>query len=114
MLVQGADYYKIYHDDFFDSSCRLNSSGSPSFCDELAANVTGTSYTHASPDNDENYYWVVACDSGGCSEIDGNNPATFIDTRPAAPQNISYVRDGSTTVLSWDAVAGAELLQDLS
>ena len=75
--VQDADYYKIYHDDFWSSNCRLNSSGTPSFCEELAANVTGTSYTHANPDDDENYYWVVACNAGGCSEIDGNNPAVL-------------------------------------
>ncbi len=105
--VQDADYYNIYHDDFFSAGCRVDSSGSASFCDEIAANVTGTSHTHASPDDDRNYYWVVACNAGGCSEI-GGDPAEFIDTRPAAPQNVSYVRDGSTTVLSWDAVAGAD------
>ena len=106
--VAGADYYKIYHDDFWSSGCRLNLSGTPSFCDELAANVTGTSYTHADPDDDNNYYWVVACNAGGCSDIDSDNPATFVDTRPAAPQNVRATRNGSAANLSWDAVAGAD------
>ena len=105
--VAGADHYNIYHDDFFSSSCRL-SSGNPSFCEELATNVVGTSYTHTTPDDEENYYWVTACNSGGCSEIDSDNPATFIDTRPSSPANQSYSRQGSTTIVNWDAVAGAD------
>ena len=32
-----------------------------------------------------NYYWVVACNSGGCSDIDSKNPAKPIETRPNAP-----------------------------
>ena len=75
--VADADYYKIYYDDFFSSGCRLSSSGSSSFCDELAADVEGTSYTHTSPDHDDNYYWVTACNIGGCSEIDSDNPASL-------------------------------------
>ena len=106
--VSGADYYKIYHDEFFDSGCRLTSSGSPSFCEELASRVTGTSYVHTNPDDDTNYYWVTACNSGGCSDIDSENPATFIDTRPGGPTNISFVRDGTSVRLSWDPVSGAD------
>ena len=73
----GADSYTVYYDDFFDSNCRLSrlSSGSPSFCEELATDLTVTTFTHADPDRDENYYWVVACNSVGCSEIDSENPA---------------------------------------
>ena len=37
--------------------------------------MTGTQYTHNSPDDVRNYYWVVACNSGGCSDIDSANPA---------------------------------------
>lgn len=83
--VQGADYYNIYHDDFWYSGCRLNSLGSTSFCDELAANVTGTSYIHADPDDDNNYYWVVACNADGCSKIDTvfSNPFSFSGDRAA-------------------------------
>ena len=72
--VSGAEYYKIYHDHFFKDHCRLNSRGRPSFCEELASNIQATSYVHTSPD-DNNYYWVVACNSGGCSDIDSENPA---------------------------------------
>ena len=87
--VAGADHYNIYHDDFFDSSCRLNRDGSASFCEELARNVVGTTYVHAAPDSDENNYWVVACNRGGCSDIDSDDPVkapgTDSSTAPPAP-----------------------------
>ena len=73
--VSGAEYYKIYHDDFFRNECRLSLNGRPMFCEELASNIQETSYVHTSPDDDNNYYWVVACNSGGCSDIDRENPA---------------------------------------
>ena len=78
--VDGADYYNVYHDDFFDSGCRLSGDGGPSFCEELATNVAETTYVHADPDSAKNYYWVVACNGGGCSEIDAENPAMPIGT----------------------------------
>ena len=78
----GATHYKVYFDDFFDSNCRL-SSGRPSFCELLAGNVTGITYTHANPDDDTNYYWITACNSAGCSDIDSGNPAQFIATQSA-------------------------------
>ena len=89
--VAGADHYNIYHDDFFDSSCRLNRDGSASFCEELARNVVGTTYVHAAPDSDENNYWVVACNRGGCSDIDSDDPVKAPGTdsstaTPAPPQ----------------------------
>ena len=80
--VPNAGYYKVYHDDFFGSSCRL-SGGSPSFCEEVAGNVSGTSYTHADPDNDRNYYWIAACNDAGCSAIDSGNPAQREGAAPA-------------------------------
>ena len=73
--VDGADYYMIYYDDFFDSACSLRNDGSPSFCEELATHVVGTSYVHADPSSRENHYWVVACNRGGCSEIDSDSAA---------------------------------------
>ena len=66
--VDGADYYKVYYDDFSDSRCSLGRDGSPRFCEELAANVVGTTFVHTSPAATDNYYWVVACNTGGCSE----------------------------------------------
>ena len=102
----GATHYKVYYDDFFDSSCRL-SRGSPSFCDELAGNVSGTSYTHTDPDEDENYYWVTACNNAGCLDIDSANPAAFVETTPVvtapgAPTRLTATADGQTEIdLSW-------------
>ena len=78
----GAEYYNIYHHNFFDSNCSLTF-GRPSFCDELATNVIGTSYTHTSPDDDTNYYWITACNSAGCSAIDSRNPARMEGSTPA-------------------------------
>ena len=83
--VEGADYYKVYHHDFFDDACSLRSDGRPRFCEELAADATGTTYIHTnptSPDMGENYYWVVSCNSDGCSEIDSYYPAQLIDSNP--------------------------------
>ena len=80
--VAGAEYYNIYHDDFFDSSCRLVF-GRPNLCEELAANVVGTSYTHTDPDADANYYWITACNNAGCSDIDSGNPARLEGSAPA-------------------------------
>ena len=105
--VDGADYYNVYHDDSFDSRCRLNRNGSTSFCEELARNVVGTTYVHTAPDSGDNYYWVVACNSGGCSEIDSKNPAAPAEAIPTAPANARYAVEGSTIRVSWLPVAGA-------
>ena len=103
-----ADTYTVYYDDFFGSSCRLRSSGSPSFCEELATGLTGTSYTHTDPDASRNYYWVVACNSDSCSEIDSANPAQLGGSPPEAPANQEYAYAGSSIVLNWDASADAD------
>ena len=105
--VDGADHYNIYHDDFFDSSCRVRSGGA-SFCEELAANITDTAYTHTDPEGDSDYYWVTACNRGGCSQVDSENPAGPIEPVPSSPANLAYAVEGSTTVVSWDAVDGAD------
>ena len=81
--VSGATNYKVYHDDFFSSSCSISSFGS-SFCDELSSSVSGTTYLHASPDDRRNYYWVAACNAGGCSEIDRHNAVQPGDSSQAA------------------------------
>ena len=104
----GADHYNIYHDDSFDSRCRLNRDGSAGFCEELARNVVGTTYVHTDPSGGDNYYWVVACNSGGCSEIDSKNPAAPAEAIPTAPANARYVVEGSTIRVSWDPVVGAD------
>ena len=104
--VDGADYYIVYHDENYDSSCRLYSDGSTGFCEELATNVVGTTYVHT-PDGVENYYWVTACNSEGCSEINSENPAAPAEAIPTAPANARYAVEGSTVRVSWDPVAGA-------
>ena len=106
--VAGADHYNIYHDDFFDSGCRLNRDGSTSLCEELATNVVGTTYVHAAPDERHNYYWVVACNSGGCSESISEHPAAPIEPIPTVPANVRFSVEGSTIRVSWDPVAGAD------
>ena len=75
--VDGADHYNVYHDDGgINVYCKVDSGGQSSFCRELATNVTSTSYVHTQPSNRENHYWVAACNSSGCSEIDSEDPAT--------------------------------------
>ena len=102
----GADSYTVYYDGVFDSSCRLDSRG-PNFCEELATDLSNTSYTHTRPEGDENYYWVVACNRHGCSEIDSANPAPLGGSPPETPANQRYEYDGSAVVLTWDASADA-------
>ena len=80
--VPDADYYNIYYDDLFSSSCRL-SLGSPLLCEELASNMPLTTYTHATPDETANYYWITACNDAGCSAIDSENPAEMEGAAPA-------------------------------
>ena len=104
----GATSYKIYHSDSrFSPRCSLFSSGRTSGCDLLAEDVAGTSYTHTSPSDDNNYYWITACNSAGCSAIDSDNPAQFVDNRPTSPANAQYRREGATAIVSWDPSAGA-------
>ena len=95
-VVEEADYYGVYYDDFHSSF---------SFAELLADNVPGTTYTHTSPDDDRNYYWVTACNRGGCSEA---TPARFIDTRPAAPSNVRSAWSGSAIQVSWNTAEGAQ------
>ena len=107
--VADADYYNIYHDDFFDSACSLRMDGSPSFCEELAADVTGITYVHADPDGRNNYYWVVACNSGGCSEIDRKNPARQVGTESTGSTGTSAApsADRAALLALYNAVDGA-------
>ncbi len=118
--VTGADYYNIYYDDFFDSLCKV-SRGSARFCDELATNVAATTYTHTNPDPDRNYYWVTACNSSGCSPVDSSKPATATGTPPTTPETPPTTTgtpsvtasglaewEGSSIVLTWDTVTGAD------
>ena len=73
--VERAAHYNIYWDDFFASSCSLNRVGKPEWCEELAVEVSTTTYVHSDPDSRSNYYWITACNGDGCSTIDAENPA---------------------------------------
>ena len=79
-----ATHYKVYHDDFRSSSCRISFFGTLFGCDELSSSVSGTTYLHASPDDRGNYYWVTACSAEGCSEIDRYNAVQPGDSSQAA------------------------------
>ena len=106
--VEGADYYNLYYDNFFDSSCSLRADGSPGFCEELATNVVSTTYLHTDPNAGENFYWVVACNQEECSEIDSDNPGRPAVDRPGIPSTVTYAWEGTAIRISWDAVEGAD------
>jgi len=106
--VEGADSYNVYHDAFFDSNCSLGPDGTPSFCQELATNVVNTSFLHTNPDEGENFYWVTACNQGGCSVINSESPAGPVVDRPGAPSAVTYAREGAAIRVSWQAVERAD------
>ena len=84
--VEGADYYNVYHSNFFDSVCTPREGGEAGFCENLALNVTETTYLHTEPDSETNYYWVAACNSQGGSEVDTSTPAPAVAPEAAAAQ----------------------------
>ena len=106
--MDNADYYNVYYHGSFDSNCSVGSDGRPSFCEELAANVTESNYLHNAPAVGSNYYWVVACNSDGCSEVDSENPARPEVNKPDVPPNVAYVRESSEILVSWDQVTGGD------
>ena len=73
--MEGTAYYKVFYDDDPGSGCRLGRDGNAISCKLLAHNVSGTVHTHSSPDPEDNYYWVVACNNSGCSDIDSDDSA---------------------------------------
>ncbi len=73
--MDGADYYNVYYSAFHDSCILSIAKDRVLLCEELATNVVGTTYVHTNPDANKNNYWVVACNSDGCSDIDSSNPA---------------------------------------
>ena len=72
--MEGASYYRVYHADHMTADCRLETGGVSGSCELLEDNISRTSYTDANPDQEDNYYWVVACNSTGCSDIDSDLP----------------------------------------
>ena len=71
-----AEYYAVYYADSLESGCHLDSA-EPNRCVEVATDLISTRYSHSPPGPrgaGAHYYWVVACNSKGCSEIDGATP----------------------------------------
>lgn len=97
----GASHYKVYHDETLDLRCGVVISDIPGTCQELAGNVVGTSYTHTSPSESENYYWVSACNNAGCSDIEGYNPAQFVASAPGVPTLASVTARVDSLVITW-------------
>ncbi|MCY4582484.1 MAG: hypothetical protein OXE50_06770 [Chloroflexi bacterium] len=93
--VEGAEYYNLYYSDFFDSGCSVDVSGNPRWCDEIATNVTTTTFGHMDPDAVENHYWVVACNSDGCSDTDPDTPAQLIGDGSGGPTTGGPCRAGT-------------------
>ena len=94
--VDGADYYNVYYSDFFDSRCSVDVHGNPRWCDELAANITATTFHHVTPSVDENHYWVVACNSDACSDTDPDSPAVLSGDGSGSPTAGGPCRAGVT------------------
>ena len=106
--ADNADYYNLYYHGSFDSNCTVGRDGRPVFCEELASNITETAYLHSGSESVSNYYWVVACNSDGCSEVDSENPATPVANKPDVPTNVGYGWEGSTVLVRWDPATGAD------
>ncbi len=101
-----AEYYTVYYADTVEPGCRLDS-GQPIGCVELATDILWTMFTHTLPSGrgaGERYYWVVACNGNGCSDIDSANPARFL---PPAPRNVRATQDGLSMRVAWDPVPEA-------
>ena len=95
-----ADSYSIY---FGDVDCRLDA-GRPVNCEELASEIEETSYLHHLRGGEWGNYWVVACNSLGCSAIATANPALPL---PPAPDILGIEQVGSSLRITWSPVPGA-------
>ena len=90
--VVGAEYYDVYDEESTKSDRRLIVSG-----------VTETTFLHTSPLGGEIYYYVAACNSGGCSDV---SKAEFIDKRPPGPAGV--VHEVSVDRISWEPTGEAD------
>ena len=112
--AEGAEYYRVYHDGLAPI-CHVSATGKASQCSGLAKDVTGTTYVHGPSQidsgpltNSDNYYWVSACNSSGCTRVDSDNSANPDDALPDAPGGVSAAWEGSAVRVSWEPVEGAE------
>ena len=109
--VEGADHYTVYHGvspSIPRHPCRAGRDGTVLLCEALAMNVEDVVYVHTDPDPGLNdFYWVVACNEGGCSEFDPENLAKPFEERPTSPTNMRTEVEGSSIRVGWDPVEGA-------
>lgn len=97
----GADSYIVYS-SFFLAECKLLN-GRPFMCEELASGIEQPTLI-LTDQGSNRYYWVVACNSSGCSEIDSDNPA---QPPPPFPDDVRAVQDGPAVRISWNSVPEA-------
>lgn len=103
---EDADYYRVYVADSAGPGCQLQD-GTPEFCAELDGEVLFGWFedrSEARYQRERNFYWVVACNDDGCSQIDSTNPAM---APPPTPQSLRAAPDGSSILIEWDPVSEA-------
>ncbi len=103
-----ATHYRVYHDSSIDLNCGSSSIDRPGSCEELAGNVAGTTFLHTSPNQSDNYYWISACNSVGCSELDLFKPSLFAASAPAEPTVISMSGEVGSLLIFWSAPTQAD------
>ena len=106
--IDGADSYSLYHHEHFSSSCHVQSDGSYLLCEQVAANLSGSSFVHTDPAGGSTYYWVAACNDAGCSPLEGESPARPVAEIPLVPSNLTWRLQDASTVVTWDPVDGAD------
>jgi fibronectin type 3 domain-containing protein len=77
---------------------------------ENVALTSATSYNDTSPQPDVTYYyWIIACNTGGCSEFSNYDPGYKRALPPSSPTNVlaSNGTFSDKVVVSWNSVSGA-------
>ncbi len=97
----GAESYTVYHSPTLPD-CRLLD-GRPFICQELASGIQQPNYI-LTQQGFGRHYWVVACNSSGCSEIESDNPA---QPPPPFPDDVHAVQAESSIRIIWNSVPGA-------
>jgi len=96
--ASGATNYEVFRATSpSGSKTKIGSPSSTSFADTSA--VSGQEY----------YYWVRACNTGGCSDFSTSDSGYSRVLPPSIPTNVS-ASDGTYTdmvVVSWNSVSGA-------
>lgn len=100
--VDGADDYNVHHNT--EDECVPNGSGS---CERIGHRVIESTYLHTSPGQDQNHYWISACNSVGCS---GVSKAEWIDKSSPGPTNVQaeFLKSEEKVRITWNPVEEAE------